>query len=165
MSSSVGVRLANVPWMATALKRCIVIDSRWKRNALSRESSDSCEMRLPSSFRNWNPAMFHGWGTKVIDLCQLSIFQWLPVCRGLCCSTRRVVCWWQILLSQSVCDGHIPSHTFAVFFHGISVRPYRPVGSLTEEMFAFPSARQTKWFKITIMMMMMIIIINFLLLL
>ena len=41
MSSSVGVRLANVPWMATALKRCIVIDSRWKSNALSRESSDS----------------------------------------------------------------------------------------------------------------------------
>jgi len=33
MSSSVGVRVANVPWMATALKRCIVIDSRWKRNA------------------------------------------------------------------------------------------------------------------------------------
>ena len=26
MSSSVGVRMANVPWMATALKRCIVID-------------------------------------------------------------------------------------------------------------------------------------------
>ena len=60
MSSSVGVRMANVPWMATALKRCIVIDSLWKRNAHSRESSDSCEMRLPSSFRNWNPAMFNG---------------------------------------------------------------------------------------------------------
>jgi len=25
MSSSVGVRMANVPWMATALKRCIFI--------------------------------------------------------------------------------------------------------------------------------------------
>ena len=44
-----GVRIANVPWMATALKRCIVNDSRLKRNAHSRESSDSSKMRLPSS--------------------------------------------------------------------------------------------------------------------
>ena len=60
-----------------------------------------------------------------------------------------------IWLSQSVCDVRIPSHTFAVF-HGISVRPSglfpsdlnRPVGSLTEGTFAFPSARQTKSFKL-----------------
>jgi len=43
-----------------ALKRWTVIDSRWKIKALSRWSPDSCEMRLPSSLKNWNPTLFIG---------------------------------------------------------------------------------------------------------
>jgi len=66
MSSSVGVRMANVPWMATAVKRCIVIDSRWKRNALSRESSApvKCEIQVRS-------------GTEILPCSMAQKFPWL----------------------------------------------------------------------------------------
>ena len=105
---------------------------------------------LKSCHVQWSKR-FHGYGHKD-SLCQLSIFQWLPVCRGRCCSTRRDdrYDWAKVSVTVTSQVTHLP------FFHGISVRPSglfpsnlnRPVGSLTEGTLAFPSARQTKSFKL-----------------
>ena len=49
-----------MPRTATALKRWIRTDRRWKRKALSRWSVETWIMRLPKSLRNCSPTLFIG---------------------------------------------------------------------------------------------------------
>ena len=128
MSSPVGACMANVPWTVTALKHCIVIDSCWKSNALSRESSDSCEMRLPSSFKNWNRAMFSApkvsmtMGTKILVCARWAYFNdFLSAAASAAPPDSLYVDyrydWAKMSVTVTSQVTHLP------FFHGICVRP------------------------------------------
>ena len=59
MSSSVGVCMADVPWIATAFYLWIMV-RRWKRKVISRWSSVSWQMRLQRLLKNWNPSSLVG---------------------------------------------------------------------------------------------------------
>jgi len=86
-----GVVGAKVSKTATAMKRWIRVEMRWKRKALSRWSSVCLVMRLPKSHKKCSslPRWTLPWSRhKQVWLSMSIAFARLPVCCGLCCCAR-----------------------------------------------------------------------------
>ena len=135
---SSGVVWAKVPKTATALKRWIKIDSRWKRKALSRWSSVLCVMRLPSSLNKFVHPVLVG-GSHCLDRdCNKQV--WLSQYRTLACflaggggyvtdhpllnrrCTRLPVCRQYICLRNDLyCVGWVLNFTHSYFISNSSI--------------------------------------------